>query len=130
MTKEENAEPKFVSVCEQMKNDVRSKVIDRIKELVVLVIGYCATEDEHLVVNMSEVSKYGHTMQVEMHNSYTDDRLFETRTIDRIEIDCDGDVWLYDTEGDEYDAKDLDTDVLFGIGVLVDKWYYNICLGK
>ena len=106
MTKEENAEPKFVSVCEQMKNDARSKVIDRIKELVVLVIGYCATEDEHLVVNMSEVSKYKHTMQVEVHNSYTDDRLFETRTIDRLEVDCGDGLWLYDTD-EEDDEKDL-----------------------
>lgn len=126
----DNAEPKFVSVCEQMKNEVRSKLIDRIRETITQVVGYCATEDENLVVDMSEVSKYKHTMQVEVHNSYTDDRLFETRTLDRLEVDCGDGLWLYDTEEEEYDAKDLDTDILFTIGILIDEWYHNICLGK
>lgn len=125
-----DTEPKFVPVCQQIKNDVRSKVIDRIRELITLVIGYCATEDENLVVNMSELSKSEHTMQVEIHNSYTDDRLFETRVLDRLEVDCGDGLWIYDKEDEEYDAKDLDTDVLFGIGVLVDEWYHNICIGK
>lgn len=117
---------RFVSVTEQTKNEVRSKVINRIRETVILGLGHCATGDENLVLDMSELSKSEITMQTEVQDYLSEETTQETRTIDRLEVDCRDGLWIYDTEEDEYDAKDLDTDVLFGIGIIVDKWFYNI----
>lgn len=50
----------------------------------------------------------------------------ETRTIDRLEVDCGDGLRIYDTEGDEYALRELSTDFIFNIGVLVDKWFHNI----
>lgn len=123
---ETQANEKFVSVTEQTKKEVRSKVIDHIRETVIKVFGYCATEDENLVVDMSELSKCKLTMQTEVRDYLSDETVQETRTLDRLEVDCGDGLWIYDTEEFDYDAKDLDTDVLFGIGILVDKWFHNI----
>ena len=117
---------RFVSVTEQTKNEVRSKVINHIREMVVVGLGHCATEDENLVVDMSELSKCRLTMLTEAQDYLSDEIVHETRTLDRLEVDCGDGLWIYDTEECEYDAKDLDTDVLFGIGILVDKWFHNI----
>lgn len=117
---------RFVSVTEQTKNEVRSKVINHIRETVIKVFGYCAIEDENLVVDMSELSKCRLTMLTEVQDYLSDEIVHETRTLDRLEVDCGDGLWIYDTEECEYDAKDLDTDVLFGIGILVDKWFHNI----
>ena len=123
---ETQANEKFVYVTEQTKNEVRSKVINHIRETVIVGLGHCATEDENLVVDMSELSKCRLTIQTEVQDFLSDETTQETRTIDRLEVDCGDGLWIYDTEEDEYDAKDLDTDVLFGIGILVDEWFHNI----
>ena len=117
---------RFVSVTEQTKNEVRSKVINHIRETVIVGLGHCATEDENLVIDISELSKSEITMQTEVQDFLSDETTQETRTIDRLEVDCGDGLRIYDTEEDEYDAKDLDTDVLFGIGILVDEWFHNI----
>ena len=117
---------RFVSVTEQTKNEVRSKVINHIRETVIAGLGHCAAEDENLVLDISELSKSEITMQTEVQDYLSEETTQETRTIDRLEVDCGDGLWIYDTEEDEYDAKDLDTDVLFGIGILVDEWFHNI----
>lgn len=117
---------RFVSVTEQTKNEVRSKVINHIRETVIVGLGHCASEDKNLVLDMSELSKSEITMQTEVQDYLSEETTQETRTIDRLEVDCGDDLWIYDTEEDEYDAKDLDTDVLFGIGILVDEWFHSI----
>ena len=63
---ESQANEMFVSVTEQYKNEVRSKVIEHIRQTITLILGYCATEDENLVVNMSEISKYEQTIKIEV----------------------------------------------------------------
>ena len=121
---------KFVSVTEQTKKEVRSKVINHIRETVIKVFGYRATGDENLVVDMSELSKCRLTMLTEVQDFLSDEVVHETRTLDRLEVDCGDGLWIYDTEEFDYDAKDLDTDVLFGIGILVDEWFHNIKTAK
>ena len=121
---------KFVSVTEQTKKEVRSKVINHIRETVIKVFGYCATEDENLVVDMSELSKCRLTMLTEVQDYLSDEIVHETRTLDRLEVDCGDGLWIYDTEECDYDAKDLNTDVLFSIGILVDEWFHNIKTAK
>ena len=123
---EAQANEKFVSVTEQTKNEVRSKVIDHIRETIIKGFGYCPPEDESLVVDMSELSKCKMIMPTEVYDYITNETVQETRTLDRLEVDCGDGLWIYDTEEYDYDAKDLDTDVLFGIGILVDKWFHNI----
>lgn len=117
---------RFVSVTEQTKNEVRSKVINHIREMVVVGLGHCATGDENLVLNMSELSKCKMIMQTEVQDYFSGETTQETRTLDRLEIDCGDGLRIYDTEEFDYDAQDLDTDVLFSIGILVDKWFHNI----
>lgn len=117
---------RFVSVTEQTKNEVRSKVINHIREMVVVGLGHRATGDENLVLDMSELSKCKMIMQTEVQDYFSGETTQETRTLDRLEIDCGDGLWIYDTEEFDYDAQDLDTDVLFGIGILVDKWFHNI----
>ena len=117
---------RFVSFTEQIKNEVRSKVINHIRETVIMGLGHCASEDENLVVDVSELSKYKLTMRTEVQDYFSDETTQETRTLDRLEVDCGDGLWIYDTEEFDYDAKDLDTDVLFGVGILVDKWFHNI----
>lgn len=124
------ANEKFVSVTEQTKNEVRSKVINHIRETVIKVFGYCAIEDENLVVDMSELSKCRLTMLTEVQDYLSDEIVHETRMLDRLEVDCGDGLWIYDTEECDYDAKDLDTDVLFSIGILVDEWFHNIKTAK
>ena len=116
---ESQANEMFVSVTEQYKNEVRSKVIEHI-------FGYCATEDENLVADMSEISKYEQTIKIEVEDVYSHTTALEIRTLDRLEVDCGDGLWLYDTEDCEYDAKELDTDIIFGIGILIDEWFRNI----
>ena len=116
----------FVSVTEQYKNEVRSKVIEHIRQTITLILGYCATEDENLVVDMSEISKYEQTIKIEVEDVYSHTTALEIRTLDRLEVDCGDGLWLYDTEDCEYDAKELDTDIIFGIGTLIDEWFRNI----
>ena len=116
----------FVSVTEQYKNEVRSKVIEHIRQTITLILGYCATEDENLVVDMSEISKYEQTIKIEVEDVYSHTTALEIRTLDRLEVDCGDGLWLYDTEDCEYDAKELDTDIIFGIGILIDEWFRNI----
>lgn len=116
----------FVSVTEQYKNEVRSKVIEHIRQTITLIVGYCATEDENLVVDMSEISKYEQTIKIEVEDVYSHTTALEIRTLDRLEVDCGDGLWLYDTEDCEYDAKELDTDIIFGIGTLIDEWFRNI----
>ena len=123
---ESQANEMFVSVTKQYKNEVRSKVINHIRETVIKVFGYCATEDENLVVDMSELSKCRLTMLTEVQDYLSDEIVHETRTLDRLEVDCGDGLWLYDTEGCEYDAKELDMDIIFGIGILIDEWFRNI----
>ena len=123
---ESQANEMFVSVTKQYKNEVRSKVINHIRETVIKVFGYCATEDENLVVDMSELSKCRLTMLTEVQDYLSDEIVHETRTLDRLEVDCGDGLWLYDTEGYEYDAKELDMDIIFGIGILIDEWFRNI----
>ena len=127
---ETQANEKFVSVTEQTKKEVRSEVINHIRETVIKVFGYCAIEDENLVVDMSELSKCRLTMLTEVQDYLSDEIVHETRTLDRLEVDCGDGLWIYDTEEFDYDAKDLDTDVLFGIGILVDEWFHNIKTAK
>lgn len=123
---ESQANEMFVSVTEQYKNEVRSKVIEHIRQTITLILGYCATEDENLVVDMSEISKYEQTIKVEVEDTYSNTTALEIRTLDRLEVDCGDGLWLYDTEDCEYDAKELDTDIIFGIGTLIDEWFRNI----
>lgn len=123
---ESQANEMFVSVTEQYKNEVRSKVIEHIRQTITLILGYCATEDENLVVDMSEISKYEQTIKIEAEDVYSDTTALEIRTLDRLEVDCGDGLWLYDTEDCEYDAKELDTDIIFGIGILIDEWFRNI----
>ena len=123
---ESQANEMFVSVTEQYKNEVRSKVIEHIRQTITLILGYCATEDENLVVDMSEISKYEQTIKVEVEDTYSNTTALEIRTLDRLEVDCGDGLWLYDTEDCEYDAKELDTDIIFGIGILIDEWFRNI----
>ena len=123
---ESQANEMFVSVTEQYKNEVRSKVIEHIRQTITLILGYCATEDENLVVDMSEISKHEQTIKIEVEDSYSDSTSLEIRTLDRLEVDCGDGLWLYDTEDCEYDAKELDTDIIFGIGILIDEWFRNI----
>lgn len=123
---ESQANEMFVSVTEQYKNEVRSKVIEHIRQTITLILGYCATEDENLVVDMSEISKYEQTIKIEVEDVYSDTTALEIRTLDRLEVDCGDGLWLYDTEDCEYDAKELDTDIIFGIGILIDEWFRNI----
>ena len=123
---ESQANEMFVSVTEQYKNEVRSKVIEHIRQTITLICGYCATEDENLVVNMSEISKHEQTIKIEVEDTYSDTTALEIRTLDRLEVDCGDGLWLYDTEDCEYDAKELDTDIIFGIGILIDEWFRNI----
>ena len=52
---ESQANERFVSVTEQYKNEVRSKVIEHRRQTITLIFGYCATEDENLVADMSEI---------------------------------------------------------------------------
>ena len=127
---ETQANEKFVSVTEQTKKEVRSEVINHIRETVIKVFGYRATGDENLVVDMSELSKCRLTMLTEVQDFLSDEVVHETRTLDRLEVDCGDGLWIYDTEEFDYDAKDLDTDVLFGIGILVDEWFHNIKTAK
>lgn len=127
---EVQANEKFVSVTEQTKKEVRSKVINHIREIVIKVFGYCATEDENLVVDMSKLSKCRLIMLTEVQDYLSDEIVHETRTLDRLEVDCGDGLWIYDTEECDYDAKDLDTDVLFSIGILVDEWFHNIKIAK
>ena len=121
---------KFVSVIEQTKKEVRSKVINHIRETVIKGFGYRATGDENLVVDMSELSKCRLTILTEVQDCLSGETVHETRTLDRLEVDCGDGLWIYDTEEFDYDAKDLDTDVLFGIGILVDEWFHNIKTAK
>lgn len=123
---ESQANEMFVSVTEQYKNEVRSKVIEHIRQTITLILGYCATEDENLVVDMSEISKYEQTIKIEVEDVYSHTTALEIRTLDRLEVDCGDGLWLYDTEDCEYDAKELDTDIIFGIGALIDEWFRNI----
>ena len=123
---ESQANEMFVSVTEQYKNEVRSKVIEHIRQTITLIVGYCATEDENLVVDMSEISKYEQTIKIEVEDVYSHTTALEIRTLDRLEVDCGDGLWLYDTEDCEYDAKELDTDIIFGIGTLIDEWFRNI----
>ena len=123
---ESQANEMFVSVTEQYKNEVRSKVIEHIRQTITLILGYCATEDENLVVDMSEISKYEQTIKIEVEDVYSHTPALEIRTLDRLEVDCGDGLWLYDTEDCEYDAKELDTDIIFGIGILIDEWFRNI----
>ena len=123
---ESQANEMFVSVTEQYKNEVRSKVIEHIRQTITLILGYCATEDENLVVDMSEISKYEQTIKIEVEDVYSHTTALEIRTLDRLEVDCGDGLWLYDTEDCEYDAKELDTDIIFGIGILIDEWFRNI----
>ena len=123
---ESQANEMFTSVTEQYKNEVRSKVIEHIRQTITLILGYCATEDENLVVDMSEISKYEQTIKVEVEDTYSNTTALEIRTLDRLEVDCGDGLWLYDTEDCEYDAKELDTDIIFGIGILIDEWFRNI----
>ena len=123
---ESQANEMFVSVTEQYKNEVRSKVIEHIRQTITLILGYCATEDENLVVDMSEISKYEETIKIEVEDVYSHTTALEIRTLDRLEVDCGDGLWLYDTEDCEYDAKELDTDIIFGIGILIDEWFRNI----
>ena len=123
---ESQANEMFTSVTEQYKNEVRSKVIEHIRQTITLILGYCATEDENLVVNMSEISKHEQTIKIEVEDVYSDTTALEIRTLDRLEVDCGDGLWLYDTEDCEYDAKELDTDIIFGIGTLIDEWFRNI----
>lgn len=123
---ESQANEMFVSVTEQYKNEVRSKVIEHIRQTITLILGYCATEDENLVVDMSEISKYEQTIKIEVEDPYSLTTALEIRTLDRLEVDCGDGLWLYDTEDCEYDAKELDTDIIFGIGTLIDEWFRNI----
>ena len=123
---ESQANEMFTSVTEQYKNEVRSKVIEHIRQTITLILGYCATEDENLVVNMSEISKHEQTIKIEVEDVYSDTTALEIRTLDRLEVDCGDGLWLYDTEDCEYDAKELDTDIIFGIGILIDEWFRNI----
>ena len=123
---ESQANEMFTSVTEQYKNEVRSKVIEHIRQTISLILGYCATEDENLVVNMSEISKHEQTIKIEVEDVYSDTTALEIRTLDRLEVDCGDGLWLYDTEDCEYDAKELDTDIIFGIGILIDEWFRNI----
>lgn len=123
---ESQANEMFVSVTEQYKNEVRSKVIEHIRQTITLILGYCATEDENLVVDMSEISKYEQTIKIEVEDVYSHTTALEIRTLDRLEVDCGDGLWLYDTEDCEYDAKELDTDIIFGIGTLIDEWFRNI----
>ena len=123
---ESQANEMFVSVTEQYKNEVRSKVIEHIRQTITLILGYCATEDENLVVDMSEISKHEQTIKIEVEDAYSDTTALEIRTLDRLEVDCGDGLWLYDTEDCEYDAKELDTDIIFGIGTLIDEWFRNI----
>ena len=127
---ETQANERFVSFTEQIKKEVRSKVINHIRETVIKVFSYCATEDENLVVDMSELSKCRLTMLTEVQDYLSDEIVHETRTLDRLEVDCGDGLWIYDTEEFDHDAKDLDTDVLFGIGILVDEWFHNIKTAK
>ena len=127
---ETQANERFVSFTEQIKNEVRSKVINHIRETVIKVFGYRATGDENLVVDMSELSKCRLTMLTEVQDYLSDEIVHETRTLDRLEVDCGDGLWIYDTEECDYDAKDLETDVLFGIGILVDEWFHNIKTAK
>ena len=127
---ETQANEKFVSVTEQTKKEVRSEVINHIRETVIKVFGYRATGDENLVVDMSELSKCRLTMLTEVQDFLSDEVVHETRTLDRLEVDCGDGLWIYGTEEFDYDAKDLDTDVLFGIGILVDEWFHNIKTAK
>ena len=117
---------RFVSVTEQTKNEVRSKVINHIRETVIAGLGHCATEDENLVLDMSELSKSEITMQTEVQDYLSEETTQETRTIDRLEVDCGDGLWIYDTKGDEYVLRELSTDFIFNIGILVDKWFHNI----
>ena len=117
---------RFVSVTEQTKNEVRSKVINHIRETVVVGLGRCASEDENLVVYISELSGYTLTIQTEIQDYLSGETTQETRTIDRLEVDCGDGLWIYDTKGDEYALRELSTDFIFNIGVLVDKWFHNI----
>ena len=117
---------RFVSVTEQTKNEVRSKVINHIRETVVVGLGHCASEDENLVVYISELSGYTLTIQTEIQDYFSGETTQETRTIDRLEVDCGDGLWIYDTKGDEYALRELSTDFIFNIGVLVDKWFHNI----
>lgn len=123
---ESQANEMFVSVTEQYKNEVRSKVIEHIRQTITLILGYCATEDENLVVDMSEISKHEETIKIEVEDVYSHTTALEIRTLDRLEVDCGDGLWLYDTEDCEYDAKELDTDIIFGIGILIDEWFRNI----
>lgn len=123
---ESQANEMFVSVTEQYKNEVRSKVIEHIRQTITLILGYCATEDENLVVDMSEISKYEQTIKIEVEDTYSNTTALEIRTLNRLEVDCGDGLWLYDTEDCEYDAKELDTDIIFGIGILIDEWFRNI----
>lgn len=127
---ETQANERFVSFTEQIKNEVRSKVINHIIETVILGLGHRASGDENLVVDMSEISKSEITMQTEVQDYLSDETIPQMRTLDRLEVDCGDGLWIYDTEGDEYDVKELDTDVIFGIGILVDEWLYNIKSAK
>ena len=123
---ESQANEMFVSVTEQYKNEVRSKVIEHIRQTITLIFGYCATEDENLVADMSEISKYEQTIKIEVEDVYSHTTALEIRTLDRLEVDCGDGLWLYDTEDCEHDAKELDTDIIFGIGILIDEWFRNI----
>ena len=123
---ESQANEMFVSVTEQYKNEVRSKVKEHIRQTITHIFGYCATEDENLVADMSEISKYEQTIKIEVEDVYSHTTALEIRTLDRLEVDCGDGLWLYDTEDCEYDAKELDTDIIFGIGILIDEWFRNI----
>ena len=75
---------------------------------------------------MSEISKYEQTIKIEVEDTYSNTTALEIRTLNRLEVDCGDGLWLYDTEDCEYDAKELDTDIIFGIGILIDEWFRNI----
>lgn len=126
LERETQTNESFVSVTEQTKNEVRSKVINHIRETIIKVFGYCATEDENLVINMSELSKRKVIMLVEVQDYLSGEDVREIRTLDRLEVDCGDGLWIYDTEEFDYDAKDLNMDALFNIGILVDEWFHNI----
>ena len=119
---ETQANERFVSVTEQTKNEV----INRIRETVVVGLGHCATEDENLVVDISELSGGMLTIQTEVQDYFSGETTQEIRTIDRLEVDCGDGLWIYDTKGDEYALRELSTDFIFSICILVDKWFHGI----
>lgn len=116
--------PAFVAFTKQYKDDVRKIVCQRIATLIAEMEG-TPTEDENAVLDV----KPDLTYTVEVANIHTEDELIEPRTIDRIEVDCGGNVYVYSREEPEEETEltELDTDTIFGIGIFVDELYYKVC---